>query len=324
MEFYVVDSVKGGCGKTATAIWKSLELASTKENKVCYIDMDILGTSLETYLQISIDAEAKYLSELFSKSNAVKCERCIKKQKFIKENYEVIKEKTVEVNYDKESLIEIGMIISSPNETDKKMFKPNIMTHYVYHIDYDFFARKLEILFDELEKGGYTHMVIDMPPNSDPYTDSVFDILLNRKNSSKDVNLIIVSLFDRSHVEANLKWIEDRVQSGDQNWHNFKKVELFFNDNRGAFDEYKNSMDGVKKQIDQMINKNSSSANNLYKLKDNSYYLHYNKELSIFSIIDAAKLQEAIGVTSSTTPPAELNRGINFNLNVEKYVFELT
>lgn len=136
-------------------------------------------------------------------------------------------------NYTEDDII-IGMIFSSPEQNQKNLFRPNFPTNGE-HVDYGFFARLIQELFDELDDGGYTDIVIDMPPNSDPYTDSIFDILLHQNFSceiSEDtVNLLLVSTYDRAHINANQEWCIN-LQHKDPKWKAFDSIDCYFNDVR--------------------------------------------------------------------------------------------
>lgn len=57
MKVIIVDSVKGGCGKTTIALKNAVEASKVliepqteKSPKVCMIDFDLLGSSMETFL----------------------------------------------------------------------------------------------------------------------------------------------------------------------------------------------------------------------------------------------------------------------------------
>ena len=253
MDYYIVDSVKGGCGKTTIAMYKAIELANLNpKNKVCYLDMDILGTAVEKFLGITSNPEVgvKYFSDMFENRESIRSEHCVRKLLFNKNDFSVNNksDNIIDPTVNIENCIEVGAVFSSPDENKKNMFKPSISTHYNQHIDYDFFARTLEILFDELKTGKYTHMVIDMPPNSDAYTDSVFKLLLDFKKKDK-VYLYLVSTYDRSHVEANLEWLDKMLKSKDIRWLNFEEIDIIFNDNRNLRRTHSDELDGAIMQI---------------------------------------------------------------------------
>lgn len=322
MEYYIVDSVKGGCGKTALAICKALELANANDkNKVCFIDMDLLGTSIEEYLKITLCSDLKprlhYLSEMFSDKYAIRREKCIRKLMFTKTNFQLLKTELSKDALEDEDLkkdyIKIGSNFSSPLEKHKKLFKPNVTTHYTNHIDYDFFARKLEILFEELENGGYTHIVIDMPPNSDPYTDSVFDLLLNKEKLNK-VHLLLISTYDRSHIKANLEWFNDKTVSSDHNWICFDKISIILNDNRGVFTDNESDLVLAHAQTNTMI-ESYKEINALYNNID-ILDVAYDGELSKYSVLDIVD-KTTISLSSGTKVDIEQS-GLKFKKIIPK------
>lgn len=324
MKFFIVDSVKGGCGKTALAIHKALELASKNaENKVCIIDMDLLGTSIEAFLGISycssLNPKVHYLSDMFLTRSSIKTENYVRNLIFSENDRSIVEgenfdkkdmqETTQDINGQK--LLKIGAVFSSPLEVDKRLFKPNIATHYVHHVDYNFFARKIEMLFERLE--GYTHIVIDMPPNSDPYTDSIFDLLLRRnRNNIEYVELLLISTWDRSHCAANFEWLNDKLQGADQNWHLFDQITLVFNDNRNVLVE-QGDLESAQDQVNGMLGEYPAitSFKNFQLMN-----VKYNPELSRFPIFDV-KTDAILNLRSGTQIPVKT--GLNIRLAMEKF-----
>lgn len=238
MNYFIVDSVKGGCGKSTIALWKAinLKLQGQEKSKVCYVDLDILGTSMEKFIGCRKDPNTVYLNDLFAgERNAVKKKKVTTSLNF---KVEEIGDKNSFILDESEEAVRISAIFCSPKQKDKNLFRPNYLTGGQC-IDYTFFALRMKELFEELKDGGYTDIVIDMPPNSDPYTDSVFDLLLHRTSSSspaKDwtVKLLLISSFDRPNIQANVNWFQE-ICNKDHDWYPFDKVECYFNDVRGCF-----------------------------------------------------------------------------------------
>lgn len=52
MKYIIVNSVKGGCGKSSISLHTAIDLAldDKDDNNVLVIDMDILGSSLRTFV----------------------------------------------------------------------------------------------------------------------------------------------------------------------------------------------------------------------------------------------------------------------------------
>lgn len=340
MNYYIVDSVKGGCGKTLLAIREAVKIANELNEKVCFIDLDLLGTSIEEFLKITHISELNnhnicYFSDLFY-GKKISVDRCIRKLTFNRLDMTLllseVEDFDLEDNDFKENHLQIGAAFSSPSENLKKLFKPSVTTNYQHHVDYDFFARKLEKLLNQLKEGGYRHIVIDMPPNSDPYTDSIFNLLLNRNryNSAKNtgeehnVELLLVSTFDRSHVRANLEWLNDKISAGDHNWIPFNKVSFLFNDVRGVFAEESNekNFDLAVMQYETMISE-YPSIHQIYRNNNVKYlYVHYNKEISIYSIIDKIDNGDAHGNSVISIGSGTSNQVTQSGLSLGKITIE--
>ena len=286
--FYIVDSVKGGCGKTSIALFKSMELAVTKEEskkddktgekKVCYLDLDLLGTSTAVFLKMD---KILFLNDLF------KGNRMAVRTKQVKQDFWFDEDQNGSFVFRKNNgTNKIGIVLSNPIQEEKNRFRVGYPTDG-HHIDYDFFARRLNELIRELLDGGFTDFVIDMPPNSDPYTDSIFDLLLHREpekeKREKIVNLLLVSSLDNSHRTANLSWYNDLITM-DHSWHSFDCVELYLNDIRNCVDKEdfvgKNHM-----RISQLVSSYASKyGQNGSKTTVKSFWVKYNEDLSSDSI----------------------------------------
>ena len=247
MKVIVVDSVKGGCGKTTVALKYAMKFAQAKA-KVCYIDLDILGSSIEVFIsgcrfvaspkfknkiregdapyQLDVEKTAQfYLNELFKGEKFGDC--FFNKIKVIENNAS--------------NPYSFDLIACNPDQNEKDLFKPSRLMNYAGQIDYEYFAAMIEKMIDGLEHIEYTHVIIDMPPNSDAYTDSVFDILLradeigkkkikNLENVDSDekakydvvtkynVEICIINSLDRAHFEANLVWINAMIAERRMEW----------------------------------------------------------------------------------------------------------
>lgn len=288
MNYYVVDSVKGGCGKTTLAIWKALDLqyiadkAVAKKKgkhkklstKVCYIDLDLLGTSTEAHVGQDKDSDTCYLNELFYFNRHDVKKKKVKSTKYFEHNNVNGDEYTILTNKSMDA-IKIGMVFSSPDQEMKNNFRPNYQSNRS-HVDFEFFAMKINELFKELNNGGYTDIVVDMPPNSDPYTDSIFDLLLNMKSSEETkVKMMVISTYDRSHINANREWCCDLLQK-DQRWKIFDDFEWYFNDVRNSIP------DSVK--IEELVGEPCRIVSTLYNKSIKAKAIKYSPKSSYNAI----------------------------------------
>ena len=285
MNVTVVDSVKGGCGKTSISL-KYATMFAQKNSKVCYIDLDILGSSIEAFIngrkfvgkdakeimstgtpygvspfRLEVESAAKfYLNEMFN--GQAFSERFFNKIR-------VTESATAATCY-------FDLIACSPDQDEKDRFKPSRLINYVGQIDYEYFAAMIEKMLKVLEKMGYEQIVIDMPPNSDAYTDSLFNILLRADESGREkiknlenadvadtkdfevvtkynVEICVINSLDRAHFEANFAWLLAMIDERRMEWAlntkwNFKIV---FNNNSGIDDRtlIKNYLDRRSMQL---------------------------------------------------------------------------
>lgn len=262
MEIIVVDSVKGGCGKTSISLKCAIEKAQDKLNKVCYMDLDLLGSSIETFLigdrfvgknkksdpkgypidLCVIKSEKYYFNDIFKGEHF--SPRFLNEIVIIEDN----KRKGV-----------FSLIACNPDQNEKDRFKPSRLMNYIGQIDYEYFGAMIERVLEQLEDMNFTHVIIDMPPNSDAYTDSVFNILLRQNGSDNThietkyrVKICLVNSFDRAHFSANLEWLKTMVNEHDMKWV-VNAPDLFkivFNDNIN-YNEL--SVDDAKKYVQDRL-----------------------------------------------------------------------
>lgn len=308
VEFHIVHSTKGGCGKTTFALFKALDLAqkiekekyeaadsksesgeksasesdSSKSKKsdenpkqyierienagVLYIDADFRGSALQWLLCSNSDnysMEKKLTSgELIHDSK--------KEGKFtFSEAYRgatlndffLKTEKTLEgiiarsIFYweqdDKNKdvfLLEPGLIgyldfiFASPKNEDRQPFcygkfgghKENMpirISEYVYHM-----RRLINKMLvcgktsKDNELGQYRHIVIDMPPGDDEYSELLLEIIRESTQNNKNVtvNYYIVTTNDRGHLYTMRERIK-AVQALTTNWKKFDTINLVLN-----------------------------------------------------------------------------------------------
>lgn len=250
MEITIVDSVKGGCGKTTIALKYAIEKAKEPGNTVCVVDLDFLGSSLKTFITgDNIVGAENSLSLTLKETTARDPEQGLGSKLTIKngiylEMYKPSVKHLTDMFYEGSNLIlhkyrntfflvgttedtsfdtnvNIDVYISSPSQREKNRFKPNNQTNYIQQIDYDYFKQIMKSFIKKLKDDmGYSHVIFDMPPNSDAYTDAVFDILMrynefDNKKDEKDkkykVNFFLVSSLDHAHYKANIEWLRETV-----------------------------------------------------------------------------------------------------------------
>lgn len=250
MNIIVVDSVKGGCGKTSISLKCAIDRANNgKDRKVCYLDLDLLGTSIEAFLCGNKFVGQRWDSEENAfESNKYPIQLKVKKAaKFYlnaifagkKFSDEFLSE--IEITGSGDFSGAFWLLACNPSQNEKDRFKPSRQVNYMGQIDYDYFSAAIEKILEKLYELKFTDVVIDMPPNSDAYTDSLFNILLRKADSGDlpeikpqyNVEIHIVNSFDKAHFQANCEWLKTMIRECDMKWV-VKVHELFrlvFNDN---------------------------------------------------------------------------------------------
>lgn len=199
--YNVVNSVKGGCGKTTLSVWLATYLNNQAVDLVkgnsCIIDMDLQGTALVSlfYGSNDIDQNYHYLHEWIRGYQ-------IKGTKFIQE---------ICLEQDKK----FSVVFASPKQEDKNLFYSGARSNYSPIIEYGTFRLGISRL---LKNGDFCahdfkHIIFDMPPNADGYSDSALECVLNPRYTAveKDdiVNLFMMMTMDNSHMSATTDWLKE-------------------------------------------------------------------------------------------------------------------
>ncbi len=260
--YNIVDSVKGGCGKTTFSIMLAMALnwrSKQERENVCLIDMDLQGTALEYLLfgerkKPGEDGKPEiYLNEKVSHYDK-------KEKKYIAHFTWNGKDKAVS---------RFGVILSSPNQCDKNKYKAVSSQNYSPEVLYSTFRMGLKHLLgkEELLAQGpylYEHIIFDMPPNSDGYSDAVYDCMLKKDYtvlSEKDrCNLFIVLTLDQSQRLATVNYFLNFMAREDGP----KINKIFF-----VFNNYPyTSDDGYKERLEEAVRKLKDSLAASISLKE--------------------------------------------------------
>lgn len=207
MNIHIVDSVKGGSGKSTFSAILSSFITPQEKKKVCIIDLDLLGTSWElNYKGIfheEFNQKMVYLNDLVKDFNFYKNTIFIQKIPVTL----CFKEKELE----QESQIVLDVIFCDPGQKEKNTFK---ITDKAYSpdISYDIFHESVMQLIELLNELGYTDIILDMPPNSEPYSDKVLNSCLKSKSVFSfpyTVSLYMVANINAAHIDSTFNWYED-------------------------------------------------------------------------------------------------------------------
>jgi cellulose biosynthesis protein BcsQ len=248
LEYIIVTSVKGGCGKSSVSLRTAIELLEKDPNRnVIIIDMDILGTCLERFVDGKIKDDGSLQSEndiakvdpgLLNGSTYLVCqsEKHKDKQKryftdLVIQDYAKLKNTVVWRDYavkrkgTANDIVSenLHIVFSSPVQAVKNMFQPKNASGYRSVVSIRYYKEVLRSFVQKLNDNSpkkFTHVIFDMPPNSDPYSECIYDILQKDEKVKKGeagLELRVVSTYDVAHIQANLTWVEDYVHTTSYN-----------------------------------------------------------------------------------------------------------
>ena len=249
MRYSIIDSVKGGSGKTCFALHLSLALAD--EQPSLYMDMDIQGSSIESILfnqnivGKSTDAKwrdkkdpcgvnvkkltdstewaiaSKYFNSIIGDTYKV-CDliSCLEFNTDASESGENIAEDGRAIALGSKKLIDMDMVIASPYYNDKEIFKGNQSIEVnvsVFRLKlYSFLKRVIDYKRNDGKVKKYNNIVFDMPPGGERYSDCLYGILLTEDNvpyrfkvKEKSVDVYHMTTLDSSHIYATIQRISN-------------------------------------------------------------------------------------------------------------------
>lgn len=233
MMYNIVDSVKGGCGKTTFSIELSLmldnyyaESRNNDETSSLLIDMDIQGSALMYLLLGNSYLEKDNRENTFKFLN----DRVITVGNQISDEYiHQFQFKT------EREAPRFDVIYCDPRSKAKRKFRSVSNQNYSPEVLYSTHKMGLASMLLELKsQAPYLHknIVFDMPPNSDGYSDAVYDVLLKNDDfilDKNDVcNLFLMTTTDKGHIQTTMDYFLEIVSS--EYFQKLNKIILVHND----------------------------------------------------------------------------------------------
>lgn len=200
--YNIVNSVKGGCGKTTLSIWLATYLENfapdTIKGESCLIDMDLQGSCMVSLFHGSdeIEQQYHYLHELIRGYD-------LKGKQFIQS-----------VNIGTKHF---SAVFTSPKQEDKNMFYSGAQSNYNPVMECGTFRLGIKSFLksEQVKKRKFRHVIFDMPPNADGYSDAALECVLNPRYSVLDsknkdkVNLFMMMTLDVSHMQSTINKIKE-------------------------------------------------------------------------------------------------------------------
>lgn len=201
LHIHIVDSVKGGSGKSTFSTKLCYSLIE-QNKKACIVDLDLMGTSWYHLYQNAItlnnyanDKRMVFLNDLVNDFEYYKTMIYDHKIDFVR---------TIDGKQ-----LSIPVIFCNPSPKAKKHFKITDKAHTV-DVSFSFFKNVVFKLLLELQEKDYTHIIFDMPPNSDPYSNLILDSCLMVDKKFK-TSLYMVSNMNQAHVKSTFEWYSDLI-----------------------------------------------------------------------------------------------------------------
>ena len=236
----IVYSAKGGCGKTTLSSLfriinisypknKDKEIKNVGQGPLILMDLDLLASNLGDTDTVFIENTTELRPKDISENKNELFDYLLKDKIFkYKENYKIRNLK------EDKDINEKFMLINSPgNERVRGWFKAK--RRYVPVVKYDDFRYGFRHLLRQIcDENNYpegtknVNIVYDLPPNSDGYTEIVFDTLLNINSKIREfrsdgekvehkVRLFVLSLPDGTIMNVNLNWLDNFLTESGSN-----------------------------------------------------------------------------------------------------------
>lgn len=243
--YNLVNSVKGGCGKTTFSIWLSCYLGMSEEKEVeqtILVDMDLLGTSMQSVFfgKKEMPDEYAFVNEIFDGK---------------KESSKPFVHKIRLANGQL-----MNVIFSSTKMEDRIKFKSGDYSSYTPIVKHSIFRSGLKELIknnQKLYESEVKHFVFDMPPNSDGFSDAAMECIFNPRHSvareTSRNNLFVMIGSEWGQTVATAAEVKAILTRRDARMPD--KIFFVINNNvSGDFDseQYKKRKDYLKEEIASM------------------------------------------------------------------------
>ncbi len=231
--YNLINSVKGGCGKTTFSLWLAYYL-----DKSLLIDMDLLGTSMQILFYGNTDVcKTAYTNDVFQ---GVRNSR----KRFV----EKVKLSTGRC---------MNVIFASMDYKEKDQFKAGKYSGYTPVVKHSIFRLGLRELLKHnrtIEGEDVEHFIFDMPPNSDGFSDAAMECIFNSRYSDLKredrKNLFIMIGTDLGQTIATIQQLKTLLVQSDENEPD--GIFLVINHNLGV-DFGENDYENRKKKIEEAL-----------------------------------------------------------------------
>lgn len=205
--FHVIDSIKGGCGKTTFAImlteylerkWKerTKNLEPERSKHACLLDVDFVGTGMID-LFFSPEKKAEFLAHNIYLTNKIRGFQAQDKRYIYPFDF-----------YGRDFYVGFG----DPDFSTKEKFRCSSKYNYTTVIGYGIFRSGMKKILEkgaleEQVKGEVASIILDMSPGMDAYSEVVKECIFDKRHSdflepSDKRNYYLMVGMDASHLES--------------------------------------------------------------------------------------------------------------------------
>lgn len=230
----IVYSAKGGCGKTTfSTLFRILKFNEQFEEDIpeetkdfnrgplVLMDLDLLASNLGDY-------ETEFIEKKDDEREfrLIDCILSDKKFEYV-ENCKIKNNNSTKFTTKEKN--EFMLIVAPKDENERSWFKSK--RRYVPVVKFDEFKNGLAAFIKrigrylETSEHNSMNIIYDLPPNSDGYTEILFDLLLNKEKKIKDKDikvehkfrLFVLTNIDGTLIKVNLAWLNNTLKESSSN-----------------------------------------------------------------------------------------------------------
>lgn len=309
--YYLIHSIKGGCGKSAVALFNALSLSDSRKNhnKTLIVDMDLAASAthkLYDFVAYSKPENLK-MSEKPEIINHNINEDKFSLNEFLNNEVCDIDKliNTIEYIWNKKSETfviksKIDYVFANSVTSNPGRFRYNAGNTSTNYLDIGEFRKMSNYFLNLINDKDYNHYIFDMPASSNEYSYFIFQQLyeLKRKDVNNKLYLFLVTTDDKAHLETTKKYLID-IFEGKSKASRYEKIFVIVNEII-PFGEKEEKRNKIKVDFESFIGEKKLNdifeiTNLIFNEFQESYYCFtHDEELKPLKNISADELFEVI------------------------------
>lgn len=309
--YYLIHSIKGGCGKSAVALLDALWLSNKNKenNKTLIIDMDLAASATHKLYDFKAFSKPD-TSETIEQPQIINCSANNCKYSLneflngevcdIGNTINSIKYTWNKKNDSTPITSKIDYIFANSKTSNPGRFRYNAGNTSSNYLDIGEFRKMSYYFLTLINEADYNHYVFDMPASSNEYSYFIFQQLyeLRKKDNNNELFLFLVTTDDKAHLETTKKYLLD-IFEGKSKAPRYKKIYVIINGIMSCFIN-EDKINKIKTDFENFIRDNNIS--DIFEMTDlifnefqKSYYdFTHEEELVALKDISCDELFNAI------------------------------